>query len=109
MNQATPKMSHFSDVVLHAVLSIESGKSDVAVLSIGVGGAVRTVTVGGIWVGDIFSWRIAEGRHTIVTEETSREVFGGAGEDGEAPTASVLVCQAVLDGNDNNATWVTAV
>lgn len=81
MPVAISKKSHFADVILRALLLIESGGAEVATFGMSTGAGMKLVTVGGAWIGDIFSWRIVEGAEKSLTASQGAEIYAGMGDD----------------------------
>jgi hypothetical protein len=93
---------HFADDVIRALLQVDAGQADTAVLTVTQGREVKAFTVWGAWAGDVFSWRIMNGayrKRPSVTE--GREVFAGTGENLDATMAAGRVCWmcAEMGGN----------
>jgi hypothetical protein len=73
--------THLSDAILRAMLACEAGQADAVVFTCTHMGMVKSYTVGGMWMGDVFSWRMASGKHDKLAPGQGEEIYGGTGED----------------------------
>jgi hypothetical protein len=84
---------HFADDVIRALLLVDSGQADTAVLTVALGREVRAFTVWGAWDGEVFSWRMATGAYRNRPDVSyGEEVFAGTGQELDATLAAGRIC-----------------
>lgn len=87
--------SHFADDILRAILAVEAGQGDTAILTRTHQGEVLHFTVWGAWDGDVFSWRIVDGAHVSRPPVShGQQVYAGHGDQLDATVAAARVCWA---------------
>lgn len=87
--------SHFADELIRAVLLVDAGQADTAVLTVVQGREVKAFTVFGAWDGDVFSWRMVSGAYRKCPSVAHGEqIFAGTGNELDATLAAARVCWA---------------
>jgi len=94
--------SRFADDVIRAILLVDAGQADTAVLTVVQGREVKAFTVFGAWDGDVFSWRMMSGAYRKCPSVAHGEqVYAGTGDELDATFAAGRVCWlcAEMGGN----------
>ena len=106
MRALTQKMSYFADVVLAALVAIEDGEVDTATFTFRGRGQGKSVTVGAIWVGDVYSWRVQDGGgENVFHLDRSEELLAGNGDGGEAAAAAARLCWNMANFCETDGEW----
>lgn len=93
MHLIAPPNSHFSDDVIRALMLVDAGQADTAVLKVTQGREVKAFTVWGAWDGDFFVWRMMGGAfRKRPGKHEGEEVYVGVGEELDATLAAGRVC-----------------
>ena len=101
-------MSVFADTVLRGLMAVDQGQFDAVTFTRTLAGTASSITVGGVWIGDVFSWRIAPGALSQVAEFGSEEIFAGAGAATDVMIAAMRLCWRLGADSENGATWALA-
>ena len=89
MPELADKNLCFVDSLIRAVLAVDAGQADTAVLTVARAGAVESFTVWGAWDGDVFSWRMCQGAYQTRPEVSyGRQLYAGHGDDLDATLAA---------------------
>ncbi|MEJ7804382.1 MAG: hypothetical protein WKG03_00455 [Telluria sp.] len=107
MHMAIERLLSFADVVLNTMLALDAGKADVAVFKSVTEDAVESFTVGGVWMGDVFSWRMVAGVHDKVAKGEGSQIFGGTGEVLDSTIAAARLC--IMLGAVPDRQWTVAM